>query len=195
MKHIYCIRHGLAMHNVLYKKYGTPIFSDPHYVDTLLVPEGHKQSIQLGKTWTDINKIELVIVSPLKRTLDTAINIFQDKQVPIVALDESREYPLGLHTCNKRKYKEELEILYPTVDFSSLETNYDNLWNSKQYETIESLQKRIDNVLNYIQQVNETNIALINHSSFLSHMIHKHIPLLDNEEKELEHCQPYLFKL
>ena len=129
------------------------------------------------------------------RTLQTADIIFNYTNKPIIALDYIREYPLGLHTCNKRRYKEELEILYPTVDFSSLETNYDNLWDSKQYETIESLQKRIDNVLNYIQQVNETNIALINHSSFLSHMIHKHIPLLDNKEKELEHCQPYLFKL
>ena len=61
MKNLYCVRHGLAIHNILYKKYGTPIFSDPNYIDTLLVPKGHQQSIQLGKTWSDIDKIAIRI--------------------------------------------------------------------------------------------------------------------------------------
>ena len=28
-----------------------------------------------------------------------------------------REFPIGLHTCNKRSNKEELELLYPRVNF------------------------------------------------------------------------------
>ena len=65
-KSLYCIRHGIAEHNMNYLKYGSSTFYDPQYVDTSLVVEGFKQARQLGETWEDINTIELVIVSPLK---------------------------------------------------------------------------------------------------------------------------------
>ena len=65
-KSIYCIRHGISLHNLLYKKYGSKIFSENDYIDTSLLPEGRKQAMSLRKSWKDIDNIELVIVSPLK---------------------------------------------------------------------------------------------------------------------------------
>lgn len=35
-KILYCIRHGESLHNVLYKKYGSDIFSHLEYKDTLI---------------------------------------------------------------------------------------------------------------------------------------------------------------
>lgn len=195
MKNIYCIRHGTALHNILYKKYGTSIFSNSEYKDTLLTPEGHNQSIQLGNTWDKINDIELIIVSPLKRTLQTAHNIFKNKNIPMIALDYCREFPLGLHTCNKRSSKEELEILYPNVDFSSLKTNYDELWFPKREETINELNDRIKQVIDFIKSRPETNIAFVNHNSFIGQFKDKKILLMDNGSQELKHCTPYLMQI
>jgi len=77
MKNIYCIRHGLAEHNINYHKYGVQTFYDPNYVDTKLLTHGFKQASELRETWEDINNIELVIVSPLRRTLQTANELFK----------------------------------------------------------------------------------------------------------------------
>ena len=127
-KNLYCIRHGLAEHNVNYLKYGLETFYDPNFVDTSLVEEGFKQASNLGKTWlnkkdpsgtgsnkkdpsgTGSNKkdIELVVVSPLKRTLQTATEIFKDTDIPIISFELVREFPIGGHTCNKRSQKEYL---------------------------------------------------------------------------------------
>lgn len=195
MTNLYCIRHGLALHNSLYKKYGSDIFCNINYKDTLLIPEGHEQSLQLGETWKDIDKIELVIVSPLKRTLQTAHNIFKNKKIPMIALDICREFPLGLHACNYRSSKDELEILYPNVDFSSLKTNYDELWFPKREETIEELNIRIKKTLEFIKSRPETNIAFVNHNSFMGQMKDNKILLMDNGSQELKHCFPYLMTI
>ena len=89
---LYCIRHGEATHNVLYEKIGMKAFINNNYYDTKLTNKGFNQSIELGKNWEEKNKIELVIVSPLSRTLQTAINIFKDTNVKIVAYDFLKEY-------------------------------------------------------------------------------------------------------
>lgn len=195
MKNLYLIRHGKSIHNVLYHKYGSSVFSNSNYTDTLLVPEGYEESLNLGNTWDKINEIELVIVSPLKRTLQTANNIFKNTNIPMIALDYSREFPLGGHYCNKRSPKDELEQLYPNINFSDLQTNYDEFWYPKREETIDELNIRIEKVIDFIKHRKETNIAFVNHSSFIGQMKDKHIRYLDNGEQELKHCHPYLMKI
>jgi len=190
-KTIYCIRHGLSLHNVLYHKYGIKTFYNPDYVDTPLLPEGQNQANKLSQSWTDIQNIELVIVSPLKRTLETAIRIFNGINVPIIALEMCREYPLGLHTCNKRSNKEELELLYPHINFDDLLSNKDDMWDDKKEETIDSLNARISLIKEYIKNRPERTIAFVNHSAFIGQMKDNHIKYLGNGEEELKHCYPY----
>ena len=60
------------------------------------------------------------------------------------------EFPLGLHTCNKRSNLEELKILYPTIDFSNIIENKDVLWKSDREETIGELNLRIGELYYYI---------------------------------------------
>ena len=194
-KNLYCIRHGQALHNVLYKKYGSDIFLNLEYKDTLLTPLGYEQSINLSKTWKNLNEIQLVIVSPLKRTLQTAQNIFNNKDVPMLAFDYCREFPLGLHTCNKRSSKDELNILYPNVDFSNLQTNYDELWFPNRLETKDELNNRIKQTLKFIESRPEKNIAFVNHNSFIGQLKDQKILLMDNGSQELKHCHPYLMKI
>ena len=101
-KNIYLIRHGEAQHNINYLKYGSKTFYDINFIDTKLTPNGHKQSSNLNKLWKNINDIEIVLVSPLYRTLETATNIFKNYNIPIISLEDLREFPNTKHTCNKR---------------------------------------------------------------------------------------------
>lgn len=113
----------------------------------------------------------------------------------MIALDYCREYPLGLHTCNRRSSKDELEILYPDVNFEDLKTNFDETWLSDRLETIEELESRIEKLLEFVKNRPENKIAFINHSSFIGQMKDKKIKYLDNNEEELKYCYPYEFKL
>ena len=58
------------------------------------------------------NQIELVVVCPLKRTLQTATELFKEHPVPVIALECCREYPMGLQTCNKRSSRDSLMSKY-----------------------------------------------------------------------------------
>lgn len=194
-KYIYCIRHGLAEHNKNYNKYGVTTFYDPKFCDTRLISEGFSQASKLRETWKDIDKIELVVVSPLLRTLQTANELFKNRNVPIIALELCREYPMGLQTCNKRSSKQTLIDKFPHINFDDLQTDNDNLWLSHREESIDELNLRIDKFKEFIYNRPETNIAFVNHSSFIGQMKDSHIRYLENNEEELKHCYPYLIKL
>lgn len=47
-KTLYCIRHGLATHNVLFFQIGDEAYTN--YRDTPLLHEGHEQAINLKNT-------------------------------------------------------------------------------------------------------------------------------------------------
>jgi broad specificity phosphatase PhoE len=195
IKTLYCIRHGLAEHNVNYLKHGCKTFYDPKFVDTSLVEEGFKQASTLGETWSKIYDIELVIVSPLKRTLQTATEIFKGKSVPIISFELAREYPIGRQTCNKRSSKEYLMEAFPKINFDDIKAGEDYLWDPDEQESIQELNLRIDIFKKFIESRTEKNIALVGHASFIGQLKDKHIKYIENGEEELKHCFPYLIEL
>ena len=190
-KTLYCIRHGTAQHNVLYNEFGSKVFYNPKYVDTHLVDKGFRQALELKRTWTNLKDVELVVVSPLMRTLQTADTIFKGTNIPMIALECVREYPMGKQTCNKRSDKDDLLRLFPYVDFRDLQTNEDQLWDPLREETIPELNMRINKLLSFLHTRPENVIALVNHSSFIGQFKDKEIKYLDNGQEELKHCYPY----
>ena len=193
-KLLYLIRHGLAIHNENFLKYGERTFFDPKYVDTHLTEEGVQQSLQLGKTWQNVDDIELVLVSPLYRTLETATNIFKDKDVPIISLEELGEHPIGKHTCNKRSSKELLIQDFPNINLDNIEGE-DHLWTSDKGEDISSLKRRISNIKSFIEKRNEKTICIISHAKLLEKMKYDKISLMENGKSEIDHCFPYTMEL
>ena len=193
-KLLYLIRHGLAVHNENFLKYGEKTFFDPKYVDTHLIKEGVQQSLQFGKTWQNIDDIELVLVSPLYRTLETAANIFKDKDVPIISLEELREYPIGRHTCNKRSSRDILMYDFPYINFDDIK-GQDHLWKSDKGEDISSLKRRIDNIKAFIEKRNEKTICIVSHTKFLEKIKYDKISLMENGKSEIDHCFPYTMNL
>jgi len=78
------IRHGEAIHNVLYDRIGTDAFTQ--FQDTSLTTQGMLQALEARRK---VPRIDVVLVSPLMRTLQTASVIFPG--VKMIAMDELME--------------------------------------------------------------------------------------------------------
>jgi broad specificity phosphatase PhoE len=188
-KKIFCIRHGTALHNNLFWTMGKKAYM--YYHDTPLVEKGWCEAEFLAKEWKTINDIDLVVVSPLMRTLSTAETIFKDREIPIVVYDGIKEYPQSGEWCNLRSCKFILKSRFPKFDFSNLKTENDETWQWEEMPKTQSmaiLNGRINMFKQWIMQRPEKNIAVISHSSFLGQLMYGSI---GDEQNELKHCFPY----
>jgi len=192
-KTIWCLRHGLSLHNVMYKTMGNLAYI--HLEDTNLLEEGFIQAKKTNQEWNKINNIDIVFVSPLTRTIQTALNIFRNIDVKIYALDVIKEYPGSYEKINKRKSKQILIDNYgDKIDFSLLMNDEDTYWKEgiEFKETIPQLKKRVEMTKEFFKQRNEKNIAMVSHSSFIHYFLYDN---LDDENVDLKHCFPYEYKL
>ena len=132
MKNIYCIRHGLAYHNVKALEMGSQAYVLDECFDAPLVDKGLQQAKDLGEQWEALSLIQKVFVSPLTRTLETCQEIFKmHPDVKIIALDVIKEFPQGLQICNKRRDKKDLQEKFSRIDFSQLESESDQIGGKK----------------------------------------------------------------
>ncbi|KAH1242812.1 Phosphoglycerate mutase-like protein 1 [Glycine max] len=146
-KTIHLVRHAQGIHNVEGDK-NYNAYINPDYFDAHLTPLGWQQVDNLRKHVRDsglINTIDLVIASPMMRTLQIAVGVFggegyTDKtdvlplmvanagnsyraaisslnSPPVVAVELCREH-LGVHPCDRRRSVSEYQFLFPAVDFS-----------------------------------------------------------------------------
>ena len=184
---IWCIRHGTALHNVLYNTIGEEAYKSPKYTDTPLVDKGHMESISLGLSWNETFKIDIVFVSPLTRTIQTAKNIFKDTDVKLVAIDEILEFPQGIEYCNKRKNKSELQKLNPTIDFSLI-PEISTYWKSN--ENLYELKNRSQKFKDFLKKRQEKKICIVSHSTFLKEFLFNDVGKI---EEEIKHCSPYSY--
>ena len=192
-KLLYLIRHGHALHNALFPTLGVQAFRIPEVIDAPLTEIGLKQASDLGDSWLDKKDIELVLVSPLMRCLQTATAIF-DPETPMKCQEFLREYPIGEDTCNKRSDTETLKDKFPTVNFTDINLLNDSLW-TEERESIEGLDQRIEEMITYIRGRPEHKIAIVSHSSYIGHFKDNHIAYQENGDEELKHCFPYEYEL
>ena len=193
-KSLHLIRHGHSLHNELFHKIGVQAFRIPLTIDSPLTQEGHLQSIEFGQSWQKKKEIELVLVSPLTRTLETCMNIFGDTEIPIISQEFLREYPIGEDTCNKRSSLTLLKNHFPKIEFR-LDVDRDTLWKEDYRENMIELEQRLEKMITYLQKRPEKNIAIVGHSSFFGQFKDNHIGYLENGDEELKHCYPYEFIL
>ena len=187
-KHLYLIRHGTAKHNVFYPIIGDYAFYGKENIDTKLEPSGIKEAKKLGQCWKMKDNIELVVVSPLSRTLQTASHIFHNTSIPIIAHELLREWPQGGHTCNKRADKSHLEKTFPQIDFSQLNSDTDNIW-CNEIESLSNLQNRCNQMKKWLTLRSENNIAIVGHNSYFNTFLYNIKD--ESEEVHLKHCYPY----
>ncbi|XP_019083143.1 PREDICTED: phosphoglycerate mutase-like protein 2 [Camelina sativa] len=149
-KTIHLVRHAQGVHNVEGEKNFDAYLSEDFF-DANLTPLGWQQVDNLHKrvkTSGISKRIELVVVSPLLKTLQTAVGTFSgeykdgvdapplmiagagnsDRHAigslncpPFIAVESCREY-LGVHPCDRRSNITKYRELFPAVDFSLAST-------------------------------------------------------------------------
>lgn len=174
-KTIYGIRHGQAWHNVLFDTIGTDAYTN--WQDTTLTAEGMQQAA-LQKP----PDVDLVLVSPLMRALQTAELMFP--KTPQIALECLKEYPQHTELCNKRSCASLLIRAFPNVNFEDLETEFQN-WPTKTDPT-----ENIESVKMFIEAFPSKKIAIVSHSTWLKYWMYGEICALP----EIQHCRPYELK-
>nr|GMC81252.1 phosphoglycerate mutase-like protein 1 isoform X1 [Ipomoea batatas] len=199
-KIIHLVRHAQGIHNVEGDK-NYKAYMSPKYFDANVTPLGWQQVDNLRRHVHSsglFKRIELVVTSPLLRTMQTAVGVFggggytdrmdilplmvanagnSDRGAisslncpPIVALELCREH-LGVHPCDKRRSVSEYQCLFPAVDFSLIESDEDTLWKSDVRETKEEVAARGLELIKWLLTRKETEIAVITHRGFLNHAL------------------------
>ncbi|XP_027334658.1 phosphoglycerate mutase-like protein 1 [Abrus precatorius] len=199
-KTIHLVRHGQGIHNVEGDK-NYKAYMNPEYFDAHLTPLGWQQVDNLREHVHAsglMKRIDLVIASPLLRTLQTAVGVFGGEGYtdradflclmvenagnsscaaisslnypPIVAVELCREH-LGVHPCDKRRSISEYQYLFPAIDFSLIDSNDDTWWKADVRETKEELAARGMKFMKWLWTREEKEIAIVTHKAFLFHTL------------------------
>ncbi|KAI4968620.1 hypothetical protein ZWY2020_045950 [Hordeum vulgare] len=199
-KTIYLVRHAQGIHNVEGEK-DFAAYKSHALLDAQLTPLGWSQVDTLREHVTKsglAKKIELVVVSPLLRTLQTAVGVFGGGNYtdgasasplmvegagnsgrqpisslncpPFLAVEACREH-LGVHPCDKRSSITKYRTLFPAIDFSLIENDEDVLWEPDVRETNESVALRGMKFFDWLWTRKEKEIAIVSHSGFLYHTL------------------------
>lgn len=208
-KILHLVRHAQGVHNVASEISHDNLLSD-EFFDARLSPLGWNQVDNLRKhvQASGLSKrIDLVITSPLLRTMQTAVGVFGGEahkndvvngapnlmvknagnsgrpaisslsSPPFMAVELCRER-LGRHPCDKRRSVSEYRSLFPAIDFSQIKSNEDKLWKANVRENNDELAVRGQEFLNWLWTRKEKEIAIVTHSGFLSQFY----PLVEREK-------------
>ena len=151
------------------------------YIDARLTPEGEAQCTRLMEQlqWRhEQGFVELVVVSPLTRALQTASLAFPHRppdapRPPFLATELARER-IWDHTCDMRRERPQLEAEFPHVDFSEVPLGPDGMWAHKEdepsaWESTKCAARAAD-FLRWLWARPERHVAVVTHWCFLTHL-------------------------
>ncbi|KAI0567405.1 Histidine phosphatase [Gracilaria domingensis] len=165
-------------------KPGCPFLNEEHF-DAHLTQRGRLQAAGAGSCLLQTaSPPEVVFVSPLSRTLQTAtiaLSKCPNLKAPVLAEESIRERN-GTHPCDKRSPREHVEATYPTVDFSRIQYGPDPLWTEAR-ETEDDLAARGKQFFASLMDRPETTFAIFTHSSFLFNTINRSFVASDPKGK------------
>ena len=166
MKTIYFIRHGEGYHNLYNKN-----LNNWHLEYPRLTTKGLNQCYQVKE---NMPPVDVVLVSPLRRTLETANFIF-DKTNKFIAIDSIRE--VISNPCDFKEPNHAVMKNFNHVDFSLSFDNND--YNKREAE--DDVDERVDFFWNYLKNLDYEKIAVVTHGAFLKKFIelsNKLVPIL-----------------
>lgn len=191
-KTLHFVRHAQATHNLASLTEGRSAFAKWDFEDARLTEFGVSQCIELATAANLLkDEVQLVIVSPLTRAIETALLGFASVKdtVPWISLACLRERS-GHNPCDRRRRLSVLKAEYPAIDFSDISTEDDVHWDTlgDARETDEMMVARAHELFAWLRTRPETNIAVITHSSFLQVMLSKAIQASPTLNKWFENC-------
>ncbi|KAJ1444217.1 histidine phosphatase superfamily [Pelagophyceae sp. CCMP2097] len=179
-KIVHLIRHGQGFHNLLadvYRDFGRSVdatglvagdspYTRPELLDPPLTAVGRAQAKSLQPATLQLGGIELVVVSPLLRAVQTAALAMPHLKaaVPWVAHPFVQEQS-GKHTCDKRRAREDLVDDFPLLDVTLVDEG-DSLW-TEQREPMRAVSDRGHDFLLWLHARPEAEIAVATHSAWL----------------------------
>jgi broad specificity phosphatase PhoE len=203
-KRIYFVRHAEGIHNLAEREstYEPPnlIFQTENsgyvYLDPKLTKRGEEQCANLkasirGTSVWGFDKplnLDLVVVSPTTRTLQTAQLSLgspgSPAAPPFVANELCREH-ISEAMCDSRRSVSELAREFPDVDFSLMEDNEDTMFLKK--ETTEDVEERGRKFLMWLCGRPEQRIAVVTHSIFLKELLSQFADNVADEDRQEIH--------
>ncbi|KAJ8901953.1 hypothetical protein NDN08_004155 [Rhodosorus marinus] len=191
-KILHLIRHGQGSHNLealmqnsvcVCATDGRPncCYNNPEHFDPRLTDLGREQASSLSKRGLTP---DLIVVSPLTRTLQTASLAFPETKIPMLVKEDIREV-LGLHECDRRRKISEVrkDFHYPTFGDELDEEDLRFKSYYPELEPHEHVWKRGTNILDWIAERPEKELALVTHSGFLRRFIVGSVACYDDDLK------------
>ncbi|XP_026431986.1 phosphoglycerate mutase-like protein 1 isoform X2 [Papaver somniferum] len=213
-KILHLVRHAQGVHNVEGEK-DFSAYKSEEFFDAQLTPLGWEQVDNLHEHIHECGldkKVELVVVSPLLRTLQTAVGAFGATTLmvanagnsnrsaisslnipPFVAVELCREQ-LGVHPCDRRRSISEYRCIFPAIDFSLIKDEEDVLWEADVRESKEAVATRGMEFINWLWTRKEKEIAVVTHRAFLRQTLAElgddcHITVQKEIRKPFANCE------
>lgn len=224
-KKVHFIRHAEGFHNVATKESGSndcllrgdKAASEHPLYDSRLTEKGIKQSLSLKDYLAKrpsgarpFTAFDLVVVSPLTRTCETALHIFGEPRQPgtpsfmakgtapvgtpeyeaginvppprFLVREECRER-WGHYVCDGRRSITEISSEFPNFDWSECRHDTDDFY-SDERESDEHCCDRAIKFLEWLNKRPEKCIAVVTHSSFLRHLFGQFGETLHGEDRD-----------
>ena len=229
-KKVHFIRHAEGYHNKATSESGTNTClhrdfegnqdakaTDHPLYDSKLTPKGIRQSEDLKAHLAQrpsgsrsFTAFDLVVVSPLTRTCETALHVFGQPRAPgspaflskgeapegtmehnaginippprFLVREECRER-WGKYVCDGRRSITEIAAEFPNFDFSEVQHDED-IFYSDERESDDHCCERAVKFLEWLNQRPEKCIAVVTHSSFLRHLFGQFGETLHYEDRE-----------
>lgn len=189
-KIIHFVRHAEGEHNVAGREDPLKGYLRPELEDAVLTKDGIDQCKQLHSLTQDkLQSVELLVVSPMNRTIQTAMHSFPQlvNKLPWIAVENVREQT-GLHPCDRRKPISVHKTTYNHVNFDHIASNEDPIYSKYILrEPDNDVAARGREFIKWLKQRPEKEIIVVTHSAYLRHLFNK---VLDIEsESDRAHYQ------
>ncbi|KXT17171.1 hypothetical protein AC579_339 [Pseudocercospora musae] len=159
---VYAIRHAQGYHNLCVENH--------HIPDPDLTELGEQQCRTLQRDFPHHDKVDLIVASPIRRTLYTALISFHDtiqrKNLKVIALPELQETSDLPCDTGSPKVKLEEEFADKPVDLSLVLEGW-NCKRGKWSPTSQAIQARARAARKFLKTRQEENIVVVTHGGFL----------------------------
>jgi broad specificity phosphatase PhoE len=170
---VHFIRHGAAISND--PRLTEAQILEPRFLDAPLNDHGRQQARAAG---IDLAKalngavVDLVLVSPLERALETAELILSSAGIATkVSVIEVLREAHGVRPCDARRQRSVAAARFPSFDFSAVETEADTWHNASVRETVQALRLRCQQFEHMLRALPLRNVVVVSHGVFLEHLL------------------------
>lgn len=163
---LHLVRHAQGYHNLSVENHSIP--------DPQLTPYGKEQCASLHKSFPYMDKVDLIVASPIKRTIYTALlsfaSVIESKNLRVIALPELQE--TSDLPCDTGSSVEEVEREFAgqPVDLSILKKEEYKTWNNKKGRwapNAKAIEARAKDARKWLMERKEKNIVVVTHGGFL----------------------------